>query len=263
MHLKIGYFLRPIAALNRLGLALKPRLWLCKALRAVFPIVIDGPTWLFKLLLKVAERLIARSRSDADAQAALAILKQVHGKGAMYRDRIAVQMCREPDEELSYYSTVAHGNMSVIVYNLPSGCRLWFNMLPDGEIAVGWGFLQPQEDDGEMFWRRQPAQPGVRSPRSAGLRQAQEERRDVMTDTELTGLLEGIQEQLYDLSDRVQKEMPPVEGRATADLIDEHSHRSAEALLKMQADIVGLRRQLELGSLGIRSALRELTTPQD
>ena len=80
----------------------------------------------------------------------------------MYRDRIAEQMCREPDEELSYVSAVAPGNMSVIIYNLSSGCRLWFNMLPGGEIAVGWGFLQPGEDDGEMFWRKLPGGPEVK-----------------------------------------------------------------------------------------------------
>ena len=47
----------------------------------------------------------------------------------MYRDRIADQMCRDPDEERSYYGTAARCNMSIIIYNLPSGCRLWFNML--------------------------------------------------------------------------------------------------------------------------------------
>ena len=123
----------------------------------MFPVVVDGgSTWLFKLLLKAVEHLIINSRSDADAQAALAILKGVHGgRGAMYRDRIADQMCREADEELSYYSDVSRGNMSVIIYNLSSGCRLWFNMLQGGEIAVGWGFLHPGDDDGDMFWRRQ------------------------------------------------------------------------------------------------------------
>ena len=71
----------------------------------------------------------------------------------MYRDRIADQMCREADEELTYHSNVAPEPMSIIIYNLPSGCRLWFNMLPGGEIAVGWGFLQPGADEPE-FWRR-------------------------------------------------------------------------------------------------------------
>ena len=165
MHLKIGYFLRFIAALNRVGLGFRSRLWLFKALRVVFPVVVDGgSTWLFKLLLKAVEHLIINSRSDADAQAALAILKGVHGgsrvliRGAMYRDRIADQMCREADEELSYYSDVSRGNMSVIIYNLSSGCRLWFNMLQGGEMAaavVDGSFLHPGDDDGDMFWRRQ------------------------------------------------------------------------------------------------------------
>ena len=158
MHLKIGYFLRFIAALNRVGLGFRSRLWLFKALRVVFPVVVDGgSTWLFKLLLKAVEHLIINSRSDADAQAALAILKGVHGgRGAMYRDRIADQMCREADEELSYYSDVSRGNMSVIIYNLSSGCRLWV------QHVAGWGdrcrdgvSSHPGDDDGDMFWRRQ------------------------------------------------------------------------------------------------------------
>ena len=83
-------------------------------------------------------------------------MKHVHGGGkggGMYRDRIADQMCREADEELTYHSNVAPEPMSIIIYNLPSGCRLWFNMLPGGEIAVGWGFLQPGAGEPE-FWRR-------------------------------------------------------------------------------------------------------------
>ena len=128
-------------------------------------------SWLLKLLLKAIEYLVTNSRPDADAQAALAILKVVHGRGAQYRERIAEQMGREPDEQLSYNSAVALGNMSVIIYNLPSGCRLWFNMLPGGEIAVGWGFLPPGEDDGEMFWRRSPPKdpeaPSRQQPRIA------------------------------------------------------------------------------------------------
>ena len=158
MHLRIGYFLRLIAGLNRIGLALKPRLWLLKALKALFPAAMTGGSgWLFKLLLRATEYLIVNSRSDADAQSALAIMKQVHGKGAMYRDRIADQMCRDPDEERIYYGTAARCNMSIIIYNLPSGCRLWFNMLKGGDIAVGWGFLQPGAEEPE-FWSR-PAEP--------------------------------------------------------------------------------------------------------
>ena len=157
MHLRIGYFIRSIAALNRIGLNLKPRLWLFKAARALFPVAVTGGSgWLFKWLLKATEYLIINSRSDADAQAALAIMKHVHGGGkggGMYRDRIADQMCREADEELTYHSNVAPEPMSIIIYNLPSGCRLWFNMLPGGEIAVGWGFLQPGAGEPE-FWRR-------------------------------------------------------------------------------------------------------------
>lgn len=172
MHLRIGYFIRTIAALNRIGLALKPRLWLLKGLRSLFPVAVTGGSgWLFKWLLKATEYLIVNSRSDADAQAALAIMKHVHGggKAGMYRDRIADQMCRDPDEELSYYGTAARCNMSIIIYNLPSGCRLWFNMLLGGDIAVGWGFLQPGADYPE-FWSRPPepeATPESRAPATA------------------------------------------------------------------------------------------------
>ena len=74
----------------------------------------------------------------------------------MYRDRIADQMCRAPDEEVSYYGTVERCNMSAIIYNLPSGCRLWFIMLLGGDIAVGWGFLPPGADDAQKPWRRNP-----------------------------------------------------------------------------------------------------------
>ena len=162
MHLRIGWFIRLIAALNRIGLALKPRLWLLKLLKALFPVAVGGGSWLFKLLLKATEYLIVSSRSDADAQAALAILKHVHGggsNGGMYRDRIADQMCRPPDEEVSYYSDASRCNMSAIIYSLPSGCRLWFIMLLGGDIAVGWGFLSPGEDDAQKPWRRQPPSP--------------------------------------------------------------------------------------------------------
>ena len=59
-------------------------------------------------------------------QSSPAILKEVHGgnPGPMFRSRIVEQMCREPDEESSFYSDIACGDMGVMIYNLPGGSRL-------------------------------------------------------------------------------------------------------------------------------------------
>lgn len=55
------------------------------------------------------------------------VMKTVHGGSyPMFQDRILSEMGREPDDEHVYYSSVVRGNMTVIVYKLPSGCRIWF-----------------------------------------------------------------------------------------------------------------------------------------
>ena len=49
MHLRIGCFIRTIAVLNRIGLALQPRVWLLKAAKELFPVAMTGgSSWLFK-----------------------------------------------------------------------------------------------------------------------------------------------------------------------------------------------------------------------
>lgn len=153
MQLKICYFLGLVATANRLGVAVKPFLWATKFLIWLIPPVIC-PRWLVKLVLKLLEELAKKSRVDADAAFAMEVLKIVHGGSfPMFRDRIVLQMCREPDKEHVYYSSVARGNMSVLVYQLPSGCRLWFNVHA-GSSVVGAGVLQPGESDDDMFWNQ-------------------------------------------------------------------------------------------------------------
>ena len=153
MTLKICYFLKLVAIANRLGIAMKPFLWAAGCLVWLAPAA-ACPRWLVKLALKMIKELVKRSRADADALFAMDVLTTVHGGGfPMFRDRIILQMCREPDEEHTYYSSVARGNMSVVVYRLPSGCRMWFNML-GGSVAVGSGILQPAESDDDMFWKK-------------------------------------------------------------------------------------------------------------
>ena len=158
MTLKICHFLKLVEIANRLGIAMKSFLWVARCLVWLAPTA-ACPRWLVKLALKLIEELVKRSRVDADALFAMDVLKTVHGGGfpgggfPMFRDRIILEMCREPDEEHTYYSSVARGNMSVAVYRLPSGCRIWFNML-GGNVAVSSGILQPAESDDDMFWKK-------------------------------------------------------------------------------------------------------------
>ena len=56
----------------------------------------------------------------------------------MNRSRIVEQMCREPDEESSFYSDTACGDMGVMIYNMPGGSRLRFITLPSSDVVVGW-----------------------------------------------------------------------------------------------------------------------------
>ena len=51
------------------------------------------------------------------------------------------------------YAPIACGNMKVMIYELSTGSRIWFNLLASTSV-VGWGILQPGEGDSEMFWRR-------------------------------------------------------------------------------------------------------------
>ena len=145
MHLRIGYFIRTIAVLNRIGLALQPRVWLLKAAKELFPVAVTGgSSWLFKWLLKATEYLIVNSRSDADAQAALAIMKHVHGGGkggGMYRDRIADQMCREADEELTYHSNVAPEPMSIIITTCRAAAASGSTCCQAGKSPSAGGFF--------------------------------------------------------------------------------------------------------------------------
>ena len=153
MQLKACYFLKLVAVANQLGIAVKPFLWVAKWLVWLIPPAVS-PRWLVKLALKLIVELAKKSRADADARFVMEVLKTVHGGGfPMFKDRIILQMCREPDEEHTYYSNTAHGNMSVMVYMLPSGCRLWFNVLA-GSSVVGSGLLQPGESEDEMFWKQ-------------------------------------------------------------------------------------------------------------
>ncbi len=149
-YLRIGYFVRLIAVVNRVGLALRPRQRAIKLVtRALFLIlrVADAsPSWpvssLIKLLVKSLLYLVDKSRADADAEFAMALLKEVHGGrdlcGPMFKSRIVEQMCREPDEESSFYSDLVRGDMRVMIYNLPGGSRLRFIMLPSSDAIVGW-----------------------------------------------------------------------------------------------------------------------------
>ena len=162
MQLKICYFLKFVAAANRLGVAVKPFLWATKFLVWLIPPVVC-PRWLVKLALKLLAELAKKSRVDTDAAFAMDVLKVVHGGGfPMFRDRIVVQMCREPDEEHVYFSSVVRGNMSVLVYELPSGCRLWFNVHA-GSSVVGAGILQPGASDADMFWNQSKDRPATAS----------------------------------------------------------------------------------------------------
>ena len=122
MTLKVCYFLKLVAVANRLGIAMKPFLWAAGCLIWLAPTA-ACPRWLAKLALKMIKELVRRSRVDADALFAMDVLTTAHGGGfPMFRDRITLQMCREPDEDHTCYSSVVRGNMSVIVYKLPSGC---------------------------------------------------------------------------------------------------------------------------------------------
>ena len=150
-YLKIGYFVRPIAVATRLGLMLQPRQraikWVARALFLVLRVADASPSWpvssLIKLLVQLLLHLVSKSRPDADAEFALAILKEVHGgnPGPMFRSRIVEQMCREPDEESSFYSDIACGDMGVMIYNLPGGSRLRFIVLPSSDAVVGWKII--------------------------------------------------------------------------------------------------------------------------
>ena len=75
----------------------------------------------------------------------MALLKEVHGGrdlcGPMFKSRIVEQMCREPDEESSFYSDLVRGDMRVMIYNLPGGSRLCFIMLPSSDAIVGWKII--------------------------------------------------------------------------------------------------------------------------
>ena len=153
MELKACYFFQLVALANRLGIAIKPFLWVSKLLVWLTPPAVC-PRWLVKLALKLIEELAKKSRADADALFAMEVMKTVHGGGfPMFKDRILLQMCREPDEEHTYYSSVARGNMTSMVYRLPSGCRIWFNVLARSSV-VGSGILQPGESDEKMFWKQ-------------------------------------------------------------------------------------------------------------
>ena len=154
--LKASYFLRLVAIANRLGIAIKPFLWFSKVLVWLTPPAVC-PRWLVKLVLKLIEELSNRSRVDADARFAMEVMKVVHGGSyPMFMERILLEMGHEPDEEHAYYSSVARGTMTVIVYKLPSGCRIWFNVLA-GSSIVGGGILQPDESDEKMFWKQTAA----------------------------------------------------------------------------------------------------------
>ena len=104
--------------------------------------------------MRLVDYLSKKSHVDADALFTLHMLNEVYGGTLLVtRDRVVEHMCREPDKELAYYAPIARGNMKVMIYRLPSsGSHVWFNMLASTSV-VGWGILQPGEDDSKMFWR--------------------------------------------------------------------------------------------------------------
>lgn len=155
MQLKIGYFVPFVGFMNRLGLNMRPHMWKVKLAAKLLPVAIDvGPGWLVKLLIGLLEHVAKKSISDGDAQFALKMFQEVYGGVILVtRERVVGHMCREPDKELEYYAPIACGNMKVMIYDLPTGSRIWFNLLASTSV-VGWGILQPGEDDSEMFWRR-------------------------------------------------------------------------------------------------------------
>ena len=66
----------------------------------------------------------------------------------MNRSRIVEQMCREPDEESSFYSDTACGDMGVMIYNMPGGSRLRFITLPSSDVLwVGGSPQQARRED--------------------------------------------------------------------------------------------------------------------
>ena len=157
-RLKVHYFLTLVARANRAGIATKPYLWLAKGLLWAIPPGVC-PRWLAKLALKLIDELAKRSRADADARFAMEVLKIVHvgdrdySPYPMFREHIVEQMGREPDEEIPHDGGAMIGRTRVMLYSLPSGCRLWFNAQPNG-IVVGGGIMQPEDPDGDMFWNR-------------------------------------------------------------------------------------------------------------
>ena len=105
-------------------------------------------------MIALLEHVAKKSISDGDAQFALKMFQEVYGGVILVtRERVIGHMCREPDDEVEYYAPIACGNMKVMIYELSTGSRIWFNLLASTSV-VGWGILQPGEDDSEMFWRR-------------------------------------------------------------------------------------------------------------
>ena len=72
----------------------------------------------------------------------------------MNRSRIVEQMCREPDEESSFYSDTACGDMGVMIYNMPGGSRLRFITLwdarPCGSVSRS---IRTEYPAGPLAWR--------------------------------------------------------------------------------------------------------------
>ncbi|MYH63323.1 MAG: hypothetical protein F4148_16750 [Caldilineaceae bacterium SB0675_bin_29] len=155
MQLKIGYFVPFVGFMNRLGLNMRPHLWKVQLAAKLLPVAIDvGPSWVVKLLIAILEHVAKKSISDGDAQFALKMFQEVYGGVILVtRERVVGHMRREPDEEVEYYAPIACGNMKAMIYELPTGSRIWFNLLASTSV-VGWGILQPGQDDSEMFWRR-------------------------------------------------------------------------------------------------------------
>lgn len=155
MQLRIGYFVSFVGLMNRLGLNVRSHMWKVKLAGKLLPVAIDvGPSWVVKLLIRFLEQVAKKSISDGDARFALNMFQEVYGGVLLVtRERVVGHMCREPDEELEYYAPVACGNMKIVIYKLPTGSRIWFNLLASTSV-VGWGILQPDEDDSEMFWKR-------------------------------------------------------------------------------------------------------------
>ena len=149
-YLKAGYFLRLIDIVTRVALAIQPHQKVVKGVSKVLFLVLRiadaTPSWPLNLavksLVKLLLHLVNKSRPDADAAFAMEILHAVHGgrglSAPMFKDRIVEQMCREPDEEWSYYSEAAYHQMGVMFYNLPGGSRLRFLMHVPEDIVVGW-----------------------------------------------------------------------------------------------------------------------------